>query len=67
MELWCKDEIAQAKCAGKKRRVVGLTHQHLGRASVVEAIDVPEREALRLTTASGSILVNYALTTVLTE
>mgnify|MGYP001567646550 CR=1 FL=1 len=65
MEVWTKDHIADLKCAGKKNTVIALVHQHLGLASVVMVTNVPEKQALELTIASGSILVDYDLTTVL--
>jgi len=65
MELWTKDAVAETKCCGKKPIVVSLVHQNLGMASVVEVTNVPEKQALKLKTASGSILVDYGLTTVL--
>ena len=67
MELWCKDDVAQSSCRGKEKEVVALVHQYLGLASVVEVTNVPEKQALKLEIASGSILLDYTLTTVLPE
>lgn len=67
MELWCKDDVASTICKGNKQKVVALVHSRLGLASVVEITNVPEKQALKLETASGSILVDYAFKDLIPE
>lgn len=67
MELNFKDNTAKTFCRGRSVAVVAFIHQHLGLASVADVSYIRERDALKLETATGSILVNTLLTKKLDE
>lgn len=64
MELSISDKDAQALGLNSsvKERIVGLVHQHLGRASVAFVELVEEPSGIKLETASGIVIVNRELT-----
>lgn len=57
MEVWFRDKETEDKFRDKKRQIVSIVHSNLGMASVVSVFNIPEKDALKLETATGSILV----------